>query len=135
MSSIPIKKNWVQHVICPIESLPQAQHRLLHGHITNIVRHFRKMTPQEKRIYDQIDSILWNDWDPIGVNEFESARDEYYSYIPEFVKMVFNLTDLKEIADKLTDISTKTMGLPGNRHIDLLIAQKIYELEDQLRFK
>jgi hypothetical protein len=37
------------------------------------------MTPLQKEIYRQIDSILWNDWDLI-----ESARAEYYDYIPVF---------------------------------------------------
>jgi len=40
----------------------------------------KKMTPKQKEIYKQIDLILWPDWDPIGINDIESARDEYYNY-------------------------------------------------------
>ena len=34
------------------------------------------------RIWKDIDEILWNDWDSIGVKVFEkTARDEYQDYI------------------------------------------------------
>jgi hypothetical protein len=90
------------------------------------------MTPLQKRIYSQIDSILWNEWDPIGINDFDSARDEYYDYIPIFFKMIYDRASLIEIADRLTYISTKTIGLMGNRDQDMAIAKKIFELEVQI---
>lgn len=35
------------------------------------------MTEEQILIYKRIDEILWFDWDPIGVNQIEEARDEY----------------------------------------------------------
>jgi hypothetical protein len=40
-----------------------------------------KMDETDEILYEKIDEILWLDWDPIGVNEFE-VRDEYQSYTP-----------------------------------------------------
>ena len=39
-----------------------------------------KMTADQKSVLKSIDEILWNDWDPIGVNDTEGARGEYSSY-------------------------------------------------------
>lgn len=30
-----------------------------------------------QKLYKVIDEILWKDWNPIGVNDIPSARDEY----------------------------------------------------------
>lgn len=87
------------------------------------------MTPEHKKIYKMIDSILWNDWDPIGVNEFESTRDEYRSYIPIFLGLILRKASVKEIADQLTYICTETIGLFYNRRIDLQVAEKLHDLE------
>lgn len=38
-------------------------------------------------LYQQIGDILCNDWDPIGVNDFEEARDEYDGYVPHLVTL------------------------------------------------
>ena len=36
------------------------------------------MTDKQKKLYKAIDEILWKDWDPIGVNDIEDVRDEYF---------------------------------------------------------
>jgi len=38
------------------------------------------MNDEQSKIYDAIDKILWADWDPIGLNDNEAARDEYKGY-------------------------------------------------------
>jgi len=38
------------------------------------------MKEQQKRIYSNIDNILWEIWNPIG----NVPRDEYQGYIPQF---------------------------------------------------
>ncbi|HYE54316.1 MAG TPA: hypothetical protein VD996_05715 [Chitinophagaceae bacterium] len=64
--------------------------------------------------YRQIDDILWNDWDPIGVNDYEEPSDEYYSYIPEVYKLKLQNATAEEIAQYLLKIETDNMGLNGN---------------------
>ena len=72
------------------------------------------LSPAERKkaiLWRRIDEILWNDWDPIGVNEYEEARDEYHGYIPE----IYSRLDAKEsgalIADRLHRIASCRMGL------------------------
>jgi hypothetical protein len=43
------------------------------------------LNKEHKKIYNQIDEILWKDWDPIGVNDFEDARDEYSSLLYKYL--------------------------------------------------
>lgn len=48
----------------------------------------QKMTEKQKKLYKAIDEILWQDWDPIGLNDNEEIRDEYQGYTPH----IFSLT-------------------------------------------
>ena len=79
-------------------------------------------------IYQEIDEILWNDWDPIGVNEF-APRDEYKGYTPGIVKLYKSKADAKIIADKLHEFETQNMGMIGNYENCMKIAEKIRKLE------
>ena len=59
-----------------------------------------KMSPEHKALYKSVDEILWNDWDPIGVNDI-APRDEYQSYVPEIFSMLIHNKTEKEIAARL----------------------------------
>lgn len=75
-----------------------------------------------------IDEILWTDWDPIGVNEFPEARDEYYDYIPDIITLKMKDATAEEIAQRLNEIMTKRMALiPDIQHC-MKIAEKIVSL-------
>lgn len=41
-----------------------------------------------KRLFEAVDLILWEDWDPIGVNDIPAARNEYSSYVPSIVRLL-----------------------------------------------
>ena len=84
------------------------------------------MTEGEKDLYKTVDEILWNDWDPIGVNNI-APRDEYQSYVPEIFSMLINSKPEKEIADRLYKIETETIGVLGNREHCSTIANKLIE--------
>lgn len=67
---------------------------------------------QSRAIKQQIDRILWEVWDPIGVNKI-APRDEYSSYVNGiFELMVSGATD-DEIATHLYNIASDEMGLHG----------------------
>lgn len=84
------------------------------------------MSPEHKALYKGVDEILWNDWDPIGVNDI-APRDEYQSYVPEiFSLLIQNKTD-KEISNRLYEIETETIGLLGSREHCFKIAKKLIE--------
>lgn len=85
-----------------------------------------KMSNEYKTLYKGVDEILWNDWDPIGVNDV-APRDEYQSYVPEiFSLLIKNKTD-KEIAERLHKIETETIGVLGSSEHCLKIAHKLIE--------
>ena len=53
-----------------------------------------------KKLYQEIDEILWNDWDPIGVNDI-APRDEYQSYTPIIFSLKRKGVNEEEIAKEL----------------------------------
>jgi hypothetical protein len=72
------------------------------------------MEEQYKALYKSIDKIFWEDWDPLDVNEYgEDARDEYYGYIPEFVRLKMEDAELEIIAKRLFHIETYLMATAG----------------------
>jgi hypothetical protein len=82
------------------------------------------MTNGQKEIYKSVDEILWNEWDPIGVNDI-APRDEYQSYVPEIFSMLIHNKTKIEIADRLYKIETEIIGVFGNREHCLIIAEKL----------
>src|SRR5690554_4253656 len=52
-----------------------------------------------KELYQKVDEILWNDWDPIGVNDI-APRDEYQSYTPTIFNLIKNGADKETVAQK-----------------------------------
>lgn len=79
---------------------------------------------REILLYQQIEDILWYDWDPIGINDM-ATRDEYQSYTPQIFELVKSSTDKTVIAKTLSKIETDNMGLAGNIEKCLKIADKI----------
>jgi hypothetical protein len=84
------------------------------------------MNAEENKLYKIIDEILWKDWDPIGVNEYdEEARDEYQSYLPQIFKLKIDNAGKELIAQHLLNIETESMGLSGNIENCRIVAEKI----------
>jgi hypothetical protein len=79
-------------------------------------------------IAQKIDEILWFDWDPIGVNDYTEARDEYRSYVPEIYDLKISGADREMIAERLYKIEAERIGLNGDRERCRVIADKIIEL-------
>ena len=79
-------------------------------------------------LYQEIDQILWEDWDPIGINE-DAPRDEYQIYTPIIIKLVKSNSDSKIIAEKLYEIEIGKMGLPGNFNNCRKVAEKIINID------
>lgn len=79
-------------------------------------------------LYTEIDEILWNDWDPIGINDI-APRDEYQSYTPTIFKLKINGADKETIAKTLHEIENTTIGVVGNIEHCWQIADKIIKLK------
>ena len=89
----------------------------------------KKMTNEQKQLYNRIDEILFEDWNPIG---FDMPRDEYSGYTPQIFQLKIQGADSYKIADKLYKYETINMGLIGNTEMQMdnckSIAEKIIEL-------
>jgi hypothetical protein len=89
-----------------------------------------KMTIEQKNVLKAIDEILWNDWDPIGVNDTEEARDEYSSYALQIFGLKIHNADKVAIADMLYKFESENMEVAtahSRKHCED-IAQKIIDI-------
>ena len=75
-----------------------------------------------------VDEILWNDWDPIRVNNVPEARDEYRSYVSKIVAFKTAGAQCETIAQYLFQIETDQMGLNGNLENCRRVSQIIISL-------
>ena len=71
-----------------------------------------KLTPDQQRLFTKIDIILWEKWDPIGVNDYD-VRDEYSAYVPTIFRLALEGSQ-EYIEDQLLKIERDQMGLAGN---------------------
>lgn len=60
----------------------------------------------------EISRVLWEVWDPIGVNQFPEARDEYESYVNDLYIALINGASDEELARQLFSIASEDMGFP-----------------------
>jgi|SRR5271165_2779024 len=67
---------------------------------------------QARALKQQIDRILWEVWDPIGVNTI-APRDEYSSYVNRIFELLVSGATDDEIATHLYGIAADRMGLSG----------------------
>ena len=98
------------------------------GIITEIIDKVIVEASSRKTLYNKIDEIVWTHWDPIGVNEYDEARDEYYSYLPQILTLLLSGAARNTIADFLFKIETQNMGLIGNYNNCLAVADRLIEI-------
>jgi hypothetical protein len=85
------------------------------------------MTQDQINTYRYIDELLQLEWDPIGLDEFDQASDEYYACLPEIFKLKDEEADIETMAQSLFRIETELMGKPGDIAKCRLVAEKIVE--------
>jgi hypothetical protein len=86
-----------------------------------------------KDIMELIHDVLWNDWDPIGVNGY-GPDDEYDSYIGGIYRILSDNPTESKLIDHLYEIETEMMGLPSHKKDILLpIAHKLMEIDVTLK--
>ena len=61
--------------------------------------------------FEQVQQVLLNVWDPIGVGGVEGCEDEYNSYAKDILTLLQNTAPREEIQDYLIEIETDFMGL------------------------
>ena len=83
------------------------------------------MKQKDEKLWLLVDEILWNDWDPIGVNDSEQARNEYHSYISTIVRLIMSNSDGSNLAKHLHQLRSVSIGLSENFEVDQRVAQKL----------
>ncbi len=73
-----------------------------------------------RKIRLEIDRILLEVWDPIGVNQISLARHEYSRYVAGVFELLASGASDEAIAEHLLRIATDVMGLTGLRIADML---------------
>ncbi len=81
-----------------------------------------------EQLIKKIRSLLWEQWDPIGVNQYPEAIDEYDSYAPILCEAVLNGTAESELFEMLWSIETGHMGLDGDESATRKFAKVLAEL-------
>jgi hypothetical protein len=76
---------------------------------------------------DVIKKILWEDWDPIGINVISPAKDEYDSYAPQVYKLLTKNESKEVIGQYLTYVDTELIGNSPNKERDVRVAQKLIQ--------
>jgi hypothetical protein len=64
-----------------------------------------------KPLLEQVRRVLWETWDPIGVNAHTEAFGEYDSYAPGVVTLLIHDCTPAELDVHLSRIETNDMGL------------------------
>ncbi|MBS1519697.1 MAG: hypothetical protein JST50_01770 [Bacteroidetes bacterium] len=89
-----------------------------------------KLSPEQIKVYKDIDEILWNDWDPINLNAFDDwPKDEYRGYVPTIFGLKINGESIETIAEKLFEIQTNRMEIDGGYEKCKCVAEKIFNLK------
>jgi len=74
---------------------------------------------QIRTIKREIDRVLWDVWDPIGMKELRGPRDEYESYVDGVYELLVSGASDDAIAQHLHHIASDNMGLNGLRIDDM----------------
>lgn len=64
-----------------------------------------------KRLLSAVRRVLWETWDPAGVNNHADAASEYDSYAPTLVGMLLQGCTAQDLERHLSTLETDSMGL------------------------
>ena len=81
-----------------------------------------------KEFQEAIRQVLLHDWDPIGVSDIPEAHDEYDSYVGGIYRLLASGASEYQIIERLYNLETVSMGLPGGRARLKGVAEKLSEL-------
>jgi len=79
-----------------------------------------------------VQKVLFNEWDPIGINKHEAARGEYDSYAPKIVQLLSAGVDERALSIQLGKYRDN-MGLGGGESLrDHLVARRLLNLVESI---
>lgn len=63
--------------------------------------------------WQRVSEVLWEVWDPIGVNTNPSAEGEYDSYVGDVLELLRNGCTVEDLISHLHRVETEQMGMGG----------------------
>lgn len=90
------------------------------------------MSRYDKPLWREINTILFRDWDPIGVSDDSECPDnEYENYVGGIYRLVTRGGDVNELAQHLGRIETEQIELekPDREERCRRVAQKLLALK------
>ena len=85
-----------------------------------------------KRLLKEVEAVLWEDWDPIGVNDTPEAKGEYDSYAGAVFTVAFKTRSALAVAEHLVSVEHSSMGYEKRNPEGLLpVAEKILKIVEK----
>lgn len=75
----------------------------------------------------QINRILYNDWDPIGVRGC-APSNEYSDYVPRVLGLLKDGANVQQISELLHNIADEYMGITATAQVNTMVAMKLRAL-------
>ncbi len=85
----------------------------------------------KKALSEAVDLILWEQWDPIGINDNPVARGEYRGYVSSVVQLLQNGADVFKLSEHLHSLERASMGIETNPDHRKAVAQKLLNVFQQ----
>ncbi|HMS54978.1 MAG TPA: hypothetical protein PKA27_06220 [Fimbriimonadaceae bacterium] len=82
---------------------------------------------QRSQLWKEVDRILFEVWDPIGINGDLAARDEYQGYVPQVLAHVEKGGSESSLSNLLGQIERERMQLDSGEDHRLQVASLIVE--------
>lgn len=77
-----------------------------------------------QKLWNEVDHILWEEWDPIGASDCGGPNDEYRSYVLGIVDLLLRGENEIGIANRLHHLVNVNMGLSSEFDDNLDAATK-----------
>lgn len=85
---------------------------------------------KKKQLFTEVEKILWEDWDPIGINGSGGSSDEYGGYVSSIVALLMDDQNLRKITQTLHQHANVNMGLSSSLEDHIETAKKLITLKN-----
>ena len=87
------------------------------------------MQRPESKLLRLVNDILFDEWDPIDINEYCNCRDEYDSYAPAIVRLLLSDCDEYKLTAHLCELQRSSMGLSEiDEEVSRSVARRLLDL-------
>lgn len=83
-----------------------------------------------RALYMRIRDVLLKEWDPIGIQAFTEAQDEYDEYVPTIRSMLISRKPISDVLEYLLWVESQHMGLAPDKQRTQVIAERLIKLVD-----